>query len=100
MRKTMGILLVVLMIIGIMGCTQAMALGNVLYQLQGLKIKIWQDIPTNWNKWGSRENACVEGMFLKIEGNWIILKCGKSKYIWCSISEISRIEILDKGYKP
>ena len=97
--KRISMLLVVLMIIGLMGCTQAMAQENDLEELVGLKIKVWQGIPTNWNKWGARENACVEGCFLEMKGNWIILRCGKDKYVWCSISQISRIEILSKDYR-
>lgn len=98
MRKMISMLLVALMIIGMMGCTRAVAQENDLEELIGLKIKVWQDVPTNFNKLGARENACVEGQFLQIKGNWIILKCSRNKYVWCYISEISRIEISDKNY--
>ncbi len=89
-----------LMIVGMVGCVQAVAQDNDLEELIGLRIKVWQDIPTNWNTWGARENAWVEGTFWGIKGGWLILKAGRNKYIWCSISTIRKIEILDKDYKP
>ena len=97
MKKLISIILICLMLIG---ATGIMAVANELDELVGLRIKVWQGIPTNWNTWGARENAFVEGWLLQIRGDWLILKCGKSKYVWCLISNISRIEILDKNYKP
>lgn len=97
MRKAISIILICLMLIAV---THIVAASNELDELVGLRIKVWQDIPTNWNTWGARENAFVEGRLLQIKGGWLILKCGKGKYVWCLISNISRIEILNKDYVP
>jgi len=97
MKKLISIILICLMLISV---ATMIAVASELDELIGLRVKVWQGIPTNWNTWRARENAFVEGWILQVRDNWLILKCGKRKYVWCYIPQIARIEILNKDYVP
>jgi len=97
MKKGISIIVICLMIVSI---ASMVALANELDELVGLRVRLWQSVPTNWNKWNAGENACIEGYVLEIKGDWLILKVGNNKYVWCCIFEIARIEILNKDYVP
>ena len=96
MRKTTSILLVGLMIVGMVGCVQAVAEErNELEELVGLEIKI-----IYFGDKGTFGQLYCQGRLLSIRGNWLIMIDKKDIYTWCYIPNIMKIQILDREYKP
>ncbi len=98
MRKIATIMLVGLMIIGMMGCVQAIAQdGNDLEELVGLKIKVWYAA-------GIFNHLTCTGILSEIKGNWLIMIglgwFDKGEYTWCYIPTIRGIDVLNENYEP
>ncbi len=110
MRKTTSILLVGLMIIGMVGCVQAVAENfetkfpeerNDLEELVGLEVDIIYQITGTVSV--THPFHC-QGIIVEIREDWIIILIKKKRkddrYVWCYIPTIRKIAILDKDYKP